>query len=56
MTFIADGRPPWDPNRFWNLRDLRIFATPLPYLRYFLHLNLQQLLNDSRVNIFGSQV
>lgn len=55
MTYIADGNG-WAPNRFWNLRDLRILATPLPCLRYFLHLNLQQLLNNARVNVFGNPV
>lgn len=55
MTYIADGKC-WAPNRFWNLKDLRILATPIPCLRYFLHLNLQQLLNITRVNIFGSPV
>jgi hypothetical protein len=53
MTYIADGKPPWAPNRFWELRDLRILATPIPCLRYFLHLNLQQLLNNTRIDIFG---
>jgi hypothetical protein len=55
MTYIADGID-WDPNCFWNLRDLRILATPIPCLRYFLHLNLQQLLNNTRVDIFGNAV
>jgi DNA-binding transcriptional LysR family regulator len=31
-------------------------ATPIPSLRYFLHLNLQQLLNNARINIFGNPV
>jgi hypothetical protein len=53
MTYIADGIK-WDPNRFWNLTDLRILATPIPCLRYFLHLNLQQLLNNTRIDIFGN--
>jgi hypothetical protein len=55
MTYIADGIG-WDPNRFWNLGDLRIVATPIPCLRYFLHLNLQQLLNNTRVDMFGNPV
>jgi hypothetical protein len=55
MTYIADGNS-FDPNRFWYLRDLRILVTPVTYLRYFLHLNLQQLLNNTRVNIFGNPV
>jgi hypothetical protein len=53
MTYIADGKN-WDPNCFWNLKDLRILATPIPCLRYFLHLNLQQLLNNTRIDIFGN--
>ena len=55
MAYIADGFR-WDPNCFWNLTDLRILATPIPYLRYFLHLNLQQLLNNTRTDIFGEEV
>ena len=59
MTYIADGttdRNRWDPNCFWNLRDLRILATPIPCLRYYLHLNLRQLLNNTRKDIFGNEV
>jgi len=55
MTYIADGNR-WDPNCFWNLKDLRILATPIPCLRYFLHLNLQKLLNNTRIDIFGNAV
>ena len=55
MTYIADGIG-WDPNCFWNLKDLRILATPIPCLRYYLHLNLQQLLNNTRIDIFGNAV
>jgi hypothetical protein len=53
MTYIADGKPPWNPNCFWDLGDLRILATPIPCLRYFLHLNLQQLLNNTQDDIFN---
>jgi hypothetical protein len=51
MAYIADGG--WDPTRFWDLNDLRILVTPYSVLRYHLHLSLQQILNDSRVDVFG---
>ncbi len=53
MAYIADAAPRWDPTRFWDLKELRIVVTPYSILRYHLHLSLQQLLNDSRVDVFG---
>jgi hypothetical protein len=52
MAYIADGAR-WDGAQFWNLRDLRILVTPYGVLRYHLHLSLQQLLNNSRIDVFG---
>jgi hypothetical protein len=52
MAYIADAAS-WDPTRFWDLKGLRILVTPYSALRYYLHLSLQQLLNNSRVDVFG---
>ena len=52
IAYLADGKD-WKAASFWQLEDLRILVTPYSVLRYFLHLILQQLLNGSRVNIFG---
>jgi hypothetical protein len=53
MAYVADAAN-WDPRRFWDLGDLRILVTPYSVLRYHLHLSLNQLLNESRVNVFGT--
>jgi hypothetical protein len=53
MAYVADAVPPWDPTHFWGLKELRILVTPYSVLRYHLHLSLQQLLNESRVDVFG---
>jgi hypothetical protein len=52
MAYVADADN-WGKASFWNLNDLRILVTPFSVLRYHLHLSLQQLLNNSRVNVFG---
>jgi hypothetical protein len=52
-AYVADATQ-WDPMRFWNLENLRILVTPYGVLRYFLHLNLNKLLNDSSVDVFGN--
>jgi hypothetical protein len=52
MAYVADAAN-WDPKRFWELRDLRILVTPYSVLRYYLHLSLQRLLTESRVDVFG---
>jgi hypothetical protein len=52
MAYLADAAK-WDPKRFWHLRDLRTLVTPYTVLRYHLHLSLHQLLNNSRVDVFG---
>jgi hypothetical protein len=52
MAYVADAAK-WDPSRFWDLEDLRILVTPYSVLRYHLHLSLQQLLNESRIDVFG---
>jgi hypothetical protein len=53
MAYIADAAD-WGKAPFWDLNDLRILVTPYRELRYHLHLSLQQLLNNSRVNVFGA--
>jgi hypothetical protein len=54
MAYIADGHP-WNPNQFWSIRNLRILVTRYTDLRYFLHSILQQLLTESRFDIFGNE-
>jgi hypothetical protein len=54
MAYVADAAK-WEPSRFWHLKNLRILVTPYSVLRYHLHLVLQQLLNGSRVDIFGNE-
>jgi hypothetical protein len=54
MIYIADAAN-WNPADFWNMQNLRILATPIATLRYSLHLNLQQILNNDRVDIFGNR-
>jgi hypothetical protein len=54
-AYIADGSG-WDPGKFWTLKNLRILVTPYHILRYHLHLSLQQLLNNKRVDVFGNQL
>jgi hypothetical protein len=53
MAYLADAEG-WNPKCFWNLKKLRILVTPYTVLRYHLHLSLQKLLNDSRVDVFGN--
>jgi hypothetical protein len=52
MAYLADAAK-WDPKRFWHLKDLRTLVTPYTVLLYHLHLSLHQLLNNSRVDVFG---
>jgi hypothetical protein len=52
MAYLADAAH-WNPRNFWTLDNLRIVVTPYGELRYHLHLGLQQLLNDCRVDVFG---
>jgi hypothetical protein len=52
MAYLADAAPPWDSGHFWTLKNLRIVVTPYIVLRYHLHLSLQKLLNNCRVNVF----
>ncbi len=51
MTYIADAYP-WNPQDFWNMKNLRILVTPSHVLRYHLHLFLNCVLNGSRENVF----
>lgn len=53
MAYVADAAN-WNPRRFWQLSGLRILVTPYSVLRYHLHSSLQQLLNGSRVDVFGT--
>jgi hypothetical protein len=54
--YIADGAPKFDPKKFWTTKDLRILVTASTVLRYHLHLILNFVLNNSRVDIFGYTV
>lgn len=51
MAYVADASN-WGRAPFWNLNNLRILVTPYSALRYYLHAILQQLLNDSRIDLF----
>jgi hypothetical protein len=53
MAYLADAAD-WDPKRFWYQENLRTLVTPYTVLRYHLHLSLNQLLNNSRVDVFGN--
>jgi len=56
LTYIADALPPFNPDSFWELKDLRILITPAAVLRYHLHLFLAFLLTEKKVDLFGSPV
>ena len=54
LTYIADARPPFKPDHFWDLKDLRILITPAPVLRYHLHAVLNVMLTGREIDIFGN--
>lgn len=55
MLYIADANT-WRPEKFWAMSNLRIIVTPATILRYHLHLFLNYLLNNSKMDIFGDDI
>lgn len=52
-AYIADAKPPWNPAKFWDQRDLRICVAQYTTFRYSLHKFLNILLNNNESHVFA---
>ena len=53
--YIADSHD-WNPEKFWQLCNLRMIIIENTHLRFYLHGFLNQLLNENDGNIFGGRM
>ncbi len=51
-AYIVDAYP-WNPNKFWDMPDLRVIVTPFGIFRYHLHRFLNIVLNGDKKDVFG---